>query len=322
MIRINNLSREYKVFEKESGFLLRKKKRSIHALNNLSLTVMDGTNIGILGMNGAGKSTFIKLMCGIIAPTAGEILVDNYIPFHKDKEYLKKITLVSGNKTQLNYDLSARDNFLFLGTIYGVSKKEIKQKVNFLAEELGCPDLVDRQVRKLSFGERLKMEIIASLLHEPQYIFLDEPTIGLDVKTQNQLRKFIKNYNDGSKIIFIASHNLEDISEVCENILFIDHGNLSYYGELIEFCKSYSMSRQVRVEVMPENWSHILTYLECKEQIIKVRVEDNAILFEVLQDNLVENMKELLGLFSYCILSFDMDDSGMVEILKKKILEG
>ena len=323
MIKVENLSREYVIYEKESGFLIGKKKKKICALNQLNFTVDAGKNIGILGMNGTGKSTLIKLLCGIIAPTYGFIEVDEkYNPFDKKKDYLRKIALVSGNKTQMNYDLSARDNFHFLGAIYNVHRKAADQKAENLAEQLGCLHLVDRQIRKMSFGERLKMEIIASLLHDPQYIFLDEPTIGLDVRTQDQLRKFIKGYNDGNKIIFITSHNLEDISEVCDNLLFIDHGNLSYYGGLEKFCEDYSMNRQIRIEVSLDCVDNIKQYLSKRTSIYNIKVVDKIIIFEVAKNKLVEEIKIILDQFHEKILSFDMDDTGKSEILKKRILEG
>lgn len=323
MIKVENLSREYTIYEKESGFLIGKKKKKICALNQLNFTVANGKNIGILGMNGAGKSTLIKLLCGIIAPTNGTIEVDEqYNPFDKKKDYLRKITLVSGNKTQMNYDLSARDNFHFIGAIYNVAKRTVDQNAESLAEQLGCLHLLDRQIRKMSFGERLKMEIIASLLHNPQYVFLDEPTIGLDVRTQDQLRKFFKKYNNGNKIIFITSHNLDDIAEVCDDLLFIDHGNLSYYGELGKFCEDYSMNRQIRIEVAMEHVQKLVGYLTTRINISNIKVVDKNIIFEVTKDKLIEEIKILLEQFSEIVLSLDLDDMGKSEILKKRILEG
>lgn len=139
MIKVENLSREYTIYEKESGFLIGKKKKKIYALNQLNFTVDAGKNIGILGMNGAGKSTLIKLLCGIIAPSDGFIEVDGkYNPFDKKRDYLMKIALVSGNKTQMNFDLSARDNFRFLGAIYNVDKKTVDQRAEDLAEQMDC----------------------------------------------------------------------------------------------------------------------------------------------------------------------------------------
>lgn len=323
MIKVENLSREYTIYEKESGFLIGKRKKKICALNQLNFTVDIGKNIGILGMNGAGKSTLIKLLCGIIAPTKGMIEVDEkYTPFDKKKEYLGKIALVSGNKTQMNYDLSARDNFRFLGAIYNVDRKKVDQKSESLAAQLGCNHLIDRQIRKMSFGERLKMEIIGSLLHDPQYIFLDEPTIGLDVRTQDQLRNFIKEFNDGNKIIFITSHNLEDIAEVCDDLLFIDHGNLSYYGELGKFCEDYSMNRQIRIQVAQEHRENIKNYLSTRVNIYNIKVIEKNIIFEAAKDSLIDEIRMLLNQFSGLILSLNMDDMGKSEILKKRILEG
>lgn len=323
MIEARDLTREYKIYESESGLQLFKKKKRIMALSKLSFTACEGRNVGILGMNGAGKSTLIKLLCGIIAPTHGEILVDSkYIPFEKKPEYLKKISLISGNKTQLNYDLSARDNFRFLGAIYGVTKAEVEIRADFLAKKLGSVHLIDRQVRKMSFGERLKMEVVASLLHDPQYIFLDEPTIGLDVRTQDQLREFIRNYNDGNKIIFITSHNLEDISAVCDDILFINRGKMDYYGGLIPFCSSYSMFCTIKIGVRECSKEKVYEFLNRKKEITNCATTNDAISFDVARNHQVEIIDNILRTFLDEILFLDVDNSDMNDILKKKILEG
>lgn len=321
MIEVKHLSREYKVFEKESGIQFRRKRKTITALNDISFEVCEGRNIGVLGMNGAGKSTLIKLMCGIIAPTSGNVLVESkYVPFEKKKDYLRKISLVSGNKTQLNYDLSARDNFHFLGAIYGLSRETVNVRAEYLAARIEAGYLIDRQVRKMSFGERLKMEIVAALLHDPKYIFLDEPTIGLDVKTQDLLRKFIKDYNDGNRIVFITSHNLEDISQVCDDLLFINHGSVEYYGDLDSFCRIYSTTCKIVLKVSLDRKENIICYL-LTSGIGDIEVLEDKIYFEIMREKQVEFVKKLMMNFPDDIINLDMRSSDVDEILKKKILE-
>ena len=323
MLEVRNLTKEYRIYEEESGIHLFRKKKMITALDNISFTVPENRNVGILGMNGAGKSTLIKLLCGIISPTRGEIWVDSkYRPFEKKREYLKKISLVSGNKTQLNYDLSARDNFRFLGALYGIDRKSVDKKAEELAGCLGACRLVDRQVRKMSFGERLKMEVIAALLHDPKYIFMDEPTIGLDVRTQEQLRKFLRNYNSGSRILFLTSHNLDDISTVCDDILFIDKRKIDYYGSLSDFCSSYSAVSRIGLTVKESDREKIYAFLKKTECLTSCALTEGHLSFEVSKNKQVEILNRILGNFGESILYFDTASADVSAVLREKMMEG
>ncbi|MCR4913002.1 MAG: ATP-binding cassette domain-containing protein [Lactobacillus sp.] len=322
MIEVCNVSRNYSVYDSDSGISLFRKKRKIVALDNISFKVKVGDVIGILGANGAGKSTLIKILCGIIAPSSGTVIVDNkYIPFAKKNEYLKRITLISGNKTQLNYDLSAKDNFYFLGALYGISRKDIDREVRKNAEKLGCQHMLDRQIRKMSFGERLKMEIVGALIHNPEYIFLDEPTIGLDVKTQISLRKFIKELGNERKTIFITSHNLEDISEVCKKLIYIEGGKLSFFGNLHQFCEKYSSSVQVNIRFNDEHIEDIVEFIRKKEKIKDIVKEGNYISFEVNKANAIIEIKSILDEFEMRIVSLESREKDIKEILISRMIE-
>ena len=320
MIEVSSLTREYVVKEKESGLFVTGKKKRIVALKDLNLTAREGDAIGILGSNGAGKSTFIKLLSGIISPTQGDIMVDSkYVPFEKKRDYLSKITLVSGNKTQLNYDLSPKDNFYFLGALYGLKRKDIDTVSVNLCERLNCLELLDRQVRKLSFGERLKMEIIAALLHNPRYVFLDEPTIGLDIKSQIQLREFIKEYSKGDRIIFLTSHNLDDISEVCNKLLFIEKGMQICFEDIETFCKKYCSLRNLTIVTRKEIPMALVDFLANNNVHIQEKIT-TRISMDIETDRLPYILRELLNMFSNDITEINMDDSGVSSILRKRIL--
>ena len=323
MLEVRNLTKEYRVYEEESGIRFFRKKKRITALDNISFTVPENRNVGILGRNGAGKSTLIKLLCGIISPTRGEIWVDSkYRPFEKKREYLKKISLVSGNKTQLNYDLSARDNFRFLGALYGIDRKTADKRAGELADCLGACHLIDRQIRKMSFGERLKMEVTAALLHDPKYIFLDEPTIGLDVRTQEQLRKFLRNYNNGSRILFLTSHNLDDISTVCDDILFIDKRRVDYFGSLSEFCSAYSAVSRVELTVREADREKIYAFLKKTDGLTSCMSMEEHLFFEVSKNRQAEILSRILENFHESVLYFDTANADVSAVLREKMMEG
>jgi len=239
-IEIQNLSKVYENVIKQSGFrnsilsLFHSQKKLTEAINSLDLQVMHGECLGIVGANGAGKTTLIKLMSGIIMPTSGSIKVLGYTPFELDIEFKKKIAFVSGQRNQLFFDLTALDSFNLLQEIYCVQKKAFKASLSELTHILEVDDLLDRPIRNLSLGERMKMEIIGALLHDPQILFLDEPTIGLDCISQGKLRQYLKEINKKrNTTIILTSHDFSDIIDVCQRCIVLSHG-YKIYDENIE----------------------------------------------------------------------------------------
>ena len=246
VISIKNLSMIYEYYEKEKGikgslknFFLRKKLHKT-ALNDISLDIEEGSITGYVGLNGAGKTTTMKILSGILNPTKGSVSVLGYNPYDKKSEFLKQIGIVMGNKSQLMWDLPAIDSIELNKSIYEVSDEDYDALFAEMVETLHVSELLHIQVRRLSLGERMKMELIASLIHRPKVVFLDEPTIGLDIISQNNIRDFLKLYNKkyGATII-ITSHNFDDISEVCNKLIIIEHGNLVFNGFLNEFYEKY-----------------------------------------------------------------------------------
>lgn len=254
IINVESLSKFYKIYQKEPGFLgsvkslFNRKYYDAKAVDDISFSINEGELVGFIGPNGAGKTTTLKCLSGLLYPTKGEVRVLGFIPFERKKEYLKQIALVMGQKNQLWWDLPAIDSFLLNKEIYEVPDKQYKETVEELSELLDVKDVLNVQVRKLSLGQRMKCELIAALIHSPKVLFLDEPTIGLDVVMQKKLRDFIKEYNARFKAtIILTSHYMEDVRQLCERVIIIDHGKVLYDGKLADIVKEYSTNKYLSV---------------------------------------------------------------------------
>lgn len=203
------------------------------ALKSVSLEIQQGEIIGLIGANGAGKTTLVKILAGIVHPTSGEATVMGFKPWERNNEYRRQMSLIMGQKASVWWDLPALDSFILLKEIYQIPDSTYKKNLQFLADTLGIHDQLKTQVRKLSLGERMKVELMAALLHNPKVIFLDEPTIGLDISAQKAVREFMKNYQREFKpITILTSHYMEDIKELCPRIVIIKEGEFVYDGEL------------------------------------------------------------------------------------------
>ena len=211
-----------------------REKVAIPALQKVNLEIKEGEFVGLIGPNGAGKTTLTKIMTGLLYPDHGGVVkVLGYTSFEKHHNFLKEISLVSGQKNQLLWDLSAMDSFLLQKEIYRIDNIQFHKRIQELAELFQVTEQLNVPVRKLSFGQRMKLEIIAALLHSPKVLFLDEPTIGLDLIAQKSIRKFLKIYNQKYKAtIILTSHNLDDIKQLCERVILINHGQIVYDGNL------------------------------------------------------------------------------------------
>lgn len=215
--------------------LVKREIKVKEALKSVNLEIAQGEIIGLIGANGAGKTTLIKILSGIVHPTSGEATVLGFRPWERNNEYRKQMSLIMGQKAQVWWDLPALDSFLLLKEIYQIDDKRYKRNIDFLSETLMIKDQLKTQVRKLSLGERMKVELMAALLHEPRVIFLDEPTIGLDLSAQKAVREFIKNYQREYKpITILTSHYMEDIKELCPRIVIIKEGDFVYDGPLMK----------------------------------------------------------------------------------------
>ena len=238
-IRIQGLRKSYFVHERSGGLLaslrsfVKRSSKEVKAVDEISFTVEPGEVVGFLGPNGAGKTTTLKMLSGLLYPTGGELDVLGHVPWRREKAYLRQITLVMGNRNQLQWDIPALDSFELNRAIYRISHDEFRQTLSELTDLLDLGSLVQKPVRQLSLGERMKCEVAASLLHRPRMLFLDEPTIGLDVTMQRRIRAFIAEYNrrHGATVL-LTSHYMLDVEALCKRVIVIHHGQLLFDGNL------------------------------------------------------------------------------------------
>lgn len=239
VIHVKNLKKYYKVHQKEAGLLgsikalVSRKYYDAKAVDDISFSLEEGELVGFIGPNGAGKTTTLKCLAGLLYPSAGEVSVLGYKPFDRKSEFLKQVSIIMGQKNQLWWDLPASETFSLNKEIYEVPTKQFDETINELVDMLDVRSLLKVQVRKLSLGQRMKMELIAGLTHSPKVLFLDEPTIGLDVLMQKKLREFIKAYNLKYKAtIILTSHNMDDVQALCDRVILIDKGKLVFDDKL------------------------------------------------------------------------------------------
>ncbi len=256
MVTVEGLSKIYNIAVKESGLVgtlkhfWQRQYRTIAAVKDISLAIESGEMVGFLGPNGAGKTTTLKMLTGLINPSAGQIQVAGHIPFQRDRQFLQKITLVMGQKQQLIWDLPALDSLKMNAAVYDIPDKIFKQRLGELTEMLSLEGKLTQPMRKLSLGERMKAELLAALLHQPKVLFLDEPTLGLDVNAQASVRDFLRDYNDRYQAtILLTSHYMADITALCKRVLLIYQGGLIYDGSLDGLHDNFAPDREVRVEL-------------------------------------------------------------------------
>ena len=239
IIQATNLSKSYTTTKRGKGFggavksLFKPEREEVKAVTDINLTIEEGEIVGFLGPNGAGKTTTLKMLTGILFPSSGTCSVLGYTPTDRKPEMLKQLSLVMGNKQQLWWDLPAMDSFLVFKELYEVPEEHFKRRLDQLVEALQISDKIDTQVRRLSLGERMKCELVAALLYAPKVIFLDEPTLGLDVVSQKRIREFLQELHreDGSTIL-LTSHYMQDVQELCQRVVIIDHGTVVFEGTL------------------------------------------------------------------------------------------
>jgi ABC-2 type transport system ATP-binding protein len=259
MIKVKNLKKTFSGHIKEPGLmgsikgLFYREVKHKDALKSVNLEIKQGEIVGLIGANGAGKTTLVKILAGIVHPTSGEATVLGYKPWERDNAYRKQMSLIMGQKNQVWWDLPALDSFLLLKEIYQIDEKTYKTNLEFLADTLMIKDQLKIQVRKLSLGERMKVELMAALLHRPRVIFLDEPTIGLDISAQKAVREFMRNYqNEFRPITILTSHYMEDIKELCPRIVIIKEGEFVYDGALSEVQKMMGDEKVLSVTTKEE----------------------------------------------------------------------
>ena len=253
-ISVTKLSKNYTIHKKEPGFggtfrsLFNRKYETVEAVKQISFTIDEGEVVGFIGPNGAGKTTTLKCLSGLLYPTAGKVEVLGFTPFERKYPFLKQISLIMGQKNQLWWDLPALDTFLLIKEVYGIPQDKFTAVSEDLTNKLDVKSILHTPVRKLSLGQRMKMELIASLLHSPKVLFLDEPTIGLDVVMQKTIREFLREYNERYKAtILLTSHYMGDVEALCKRVIVINHGEILYDGLLSSLIKKDATYKIIKV---------------------------------------------------------------------------
>jgi ABC-2 type transport system ATP-binding protein len=268
IIIAEKLSKSYPVAVKNPGIkgtishFFRRTYRTIQAVRDVSFEIAPGEVVGFLGPNGAGKTTTLKMLTGLIYPSSGTVRVAGQVPFRRQEAFLQKITLVMGQKQQLIWDLPALDSLKINAAVYNISDKEFQRRVGELTEMLSLEGKLTQPVRKLSLGERMKAELLAALLHRPQVLFLDEPTLGLDVNAQAAVRDFLREYNQiYQATVLLTSHYMADITALCQRVLLIHEGSLMYDGSLDGLLERFAPYREVDIELaQPVTIQKLMTY--------------------------------------------------------------
>ncbi len=255
-IEVSNLSKSFFVPVRDAGLkaalqsLVNRKTREVQAVKNVSFTIEPGEVVGFLGPNGAGKTTTLKMLSGLLYPTHGTASVLSYTPSQRNKSYLRQMTLIMGNRNQLIWDIPALDSFELNRAIYRLPEAEFHQTRDEFIELLDMKEIVTKPVRNLSLGERMKVEIAAALLHKPKALFLDEPTIGLDVTMQRRIRAFIQEYNQRyNATVLLTSHYMADVEALCKRVIVIHHGRILFDGALSELVDRFKAQKRLVVTV-------------------------------------------------------------------------
>lgn len=326
MIKVSNLSKSFKVFKKSVGLkasiksLFHREYTENFALNNVNLEIPQGQIIGLVGANGAGKTTLIKILTGIISATSGTAEVLDFNPWDRKYAFRKSISLIMGQKAQLWWDLPAEDCFILLRDIYDIPQKQYQDSLDKLTTMLDVKKQLNIQIRRLSLGERMKMEIIATLLHNPKVIFLDEPTIGLDLTSQKAIRNFLLNYRkECNATIVLTSHYMEDIEALCERVVILRKGEIVFDGKTSEINSldstkiiSFKLKQGSSKEEILKSIALLSSddFIDSNEDTYKVRVEKTA--FKQVLNSLISN-------FEVEDLLVEEDD---ISVMIEKIMKG
>jgi len=330
VIEVNNLRKEFKSYSSRQGLkgafrdLLNRNYKVLRAVDDISFTVNQGEMVGYIGENGAGKSTTIKMLTGILTPTSGQVQVNGMNP-HKEREmFVRTIGVVFGQRSQLWWDIAVQESFRLLKKVYKVSDEDYKNHMEHVIESLDIGPLLDKPVRKLSLGQRMRCELAAALIHNPPLLFLDEPTIGLDVLVKLKIRKFLKEMNEKYKTtILLTTHDLSDIEALCERVVMLDEGKIIYDGMLEKLRKNWGEGKQIQFQFSREVNSSELENVTVGLDTIWSQSERNNIWIANVRDD-EEIVSELIGrvVGAYQIKDISINEISTEEIIRNIYEEG
>ncbi len=317
IIQIDNLVKSYRVHQKKEGLrealrgLWHRETKAVDAVRNISLRVEPGEFVAFLGPNGAGKTTTLKLLSGVIYPTSGNASVMGFVPWERSLEYRRRFALVMGQKNQLWWDLPAQESFRLHQQIYRIDAESFKKTLDELTSLLTVESLLGRPVRELSLGERMKMELIAALLHRPEVLFLDEPTIGLDVVAQHKIQQFLKYYQEERSItILLTSHYMKDIAALCKRVVVIAQGQIQYDGSLSGIVDSFSGDKIITLQLSDGTSPNGLERFGKLEKLVLPRVS-----FRCPRSEVSKTLAEILS--NYPIDDMSVEDPPLEETISK-----
>ena len=303
VISVQNLRRTYRVYRKREGVLasigglFKREYNEVHAVAGINFEIKKGEMVAFLGPNGAGKTTTLKLLAGLIHPTAGQATVLGHVPWQRENAYRRRFSLVMGQKNQLWWDLPAQESFLLHREIYRIDHQQFRRRVDELTDLLEVRKLVSQPVRELSLGERMRMELIAALLHSPDVLLLDEPTIGLDVVSQRRVQEFLKHYQAEQQItVLLTSHYMKDVEALCERAVIINEGTIIHNGPLTDVLDRFSLHKIVELQFtnqVPDNLDNYGRVLESRLPRVRlevVRAEIPRILSELLSNYQIDDV--------------------------------
>jgi ABC-2 type transport system ATP-binding protein len=316
-VAVSHLCKTYRVHERPPGLraalrsVFHREYRDVHAVSDLGFTVQPGERVGFLGPNGAGKTTTLKILSGLLHPTSGAVSVSGFVPQRREAAFLSSITLVMGQKQQLLWDLPPAETFALNCAIYGVPAAEAKRTLDELTTLLEIGDVMSKPTRQLSLGERMKCELCAALLHRPQVLFLDEPTIGLDVSMQLTVREFIRRYNETSgATVLLTSHYMDDVASLCPRVVVIDEGRLRYDGDLATLVHSIRPDKRVALRLSRPMAREALASLGAVVELDAARA-----VLQVEQGRLREVVGHLLGQDGVADLT--IEDPPLEEVMRE-----
>lgn len=322
LIEVKDLVKNYKIIEKESGLigyfknLIKPKYKEFTAVKGINFKINQGELVGYIGENGAGKSTTIKMLTGLLTPTSGKVVVNGLMPYEKRIENNKKIGAVFGQKTQLWWDLPVIESFRLIKKMYKIPENEYRKNLKKFTEILELEDLLEKQVKNLSLGQKMRCEIAATFLHNPKIVYLDEPTIGLDVLVKENIRKFIKDINkEKNTTVILTTHDLKDIEDVCDRIILLDKGKIIYDGEKQKFKDTYG--KYIIAQFVIENKSKNISNSMNVDNIEILEETDNSLKIKFSHDE-TTIMKVMEEISKYCTVEdIHMKESELEDILKE-----